>query len=77
VAHTRKHHLAKIRELLVQDKTDEPVDAEANTGDTADSGNRDALAIYVCPDCGAAMIIIETFERGQLPRAPPKRIDAS
>ena len=73
----RKHHLAKIRELLVQDKTDEPVDAEANTGDTADSSNRDASAIYVCPDCGAAMIIIETFERGQLPRAPPSRIDAS
>jgi hypothetical protein len=73
----RKHHLAKIRELLVQDKTDEPVDAEANTGDTADSNNRDASAIYVCPDCGAAMIIIETFERGQLPRAPPGRNDAS
>jgi predicted RNA-binding Zn-ribbon protein involved in translation (DUF1610 family) len=73
----RKHHLAQIRELLVQDKTDEAVDAEANTGDTADSGNRDASAIYVCPDCGAVMIIIETFERGQLPRAPHSRIDAS
>jgi len=26
---------------------------------------------YTCPDCGAAMVIIETFVRGQLPRAPP------
>ena len=39
--------------------------------DTADSGNRDASATTVCPDCGAAMIIIETFERGQLPAHHP------
>ena len=61
----------------MNDKTDAPVTAEANAGDTADSGNRDASATYVCPHCGATMIIIETFERGQLPRAPPRRIDAS
>jgi len=60
----RKNHLAQIRELLVKDKTGELVDAEVNAGDTADSGNRDASANYVCPDCGAAMIIIEAFWRG-------------
>ena len=27
--------------------------------------------IFVCPHCGAAMIIIETFARGQPIRAPP------
>ncbi|MGB5762710.1 MAG: hypothetical protein WBM58_09195 [Sedimenticolaceae bacterium] len=27
---------------------------------------------YVCPDCGATMIIIETFARGQPIRAPPR-----
>jgi hypothetical protein len=43
--------------------------------DAADGG--DAPATYVCPDCGATMIIIETFERGQLPRAPPRQINAS
>jgi hypothetical protein len=48
-----------------------------NNGDTADSGNGDASVTYVCPDCGAPMIIIETFERGQLPRAPPRRIGES
>ena len=73
----RKNHLERARELLMNDKTDAPVTAEANAGDTADSGNRDASATYVCPHCGATMIIIETFERGQLPRAPPRRIDAS
>ena len=33
-------------------------------------------ATYVCSACGAPMIIIETFERGQLPRAPPVSIAA-
>jgi predicted RNA-binding Zn-ribbon protein involved in translation (DUF1610 family) len=74
---TRKDSLARARELLMNDKTDAPEDAETNGGDSSDSGNRDVSATYVCPDCGAAMIIIETFERGQLPRAPPRRINAS
>ena len=74
---TRKDNLAQARELLMGEKTDEPADAETNAADTADSVNSDASATYVCPDCGAPMIIIETFERGQLPRAPPGRIDAS
>ena len=68
---TRKDNLERARELLVSNKTDAPPDAEMNGGDTIDSGNRDESATYVCPDCGAPMIIIETFERGQLPRAPP------
>ncbi len=34
---------------------------------TPDSGP----APYLCPDCGSPMVIIECFERGQLPRAPP------
>jgi hypothetical protein len=74
---TRRDNMARMRELLMNDKTDAPVEAATNDADSADSGCRDASATYVCPDCGAAMIIIETFERGQLPRAPPRRIDAS
>jgi hypothetical protein len=69
---TRKDNLARARELLMNEKTESSTDAETNTAETADSGNPDASATYVCPDCGAAMIIIESFERGQLPRAPPK-----
>ena len=68
---TRRDNLARTRKLLMNDKTDEPKDAVTNAADTTDSGNPDASATYVCPDCGAAMIIIETFERGQLPRALP------
>ena len=74
---TRKDNLVRARELLMNDDTGKPTDTETNGGDCADSGNRDASATYVCPDCGAAMIIIETFERSQLPRAPPRRIAAS
>jgi hypothetical protein len=54
-------------------KPEDATDAEMNAADTADSGDRDASVTYVCPDCGAPMIIIETFLGGQLPRAPPVR----
>jgi len=74
---TRKDNLARARELLVINKTDAPSDAEMNGGDTADNDNRDESATYVCPDCGAPMLIIETFMRGQLPRAPPVNIGES
>jgi hypothetical protein len=30
-----------------------------------------------CTDCGNPMVIIERFERGQLPRAPPARTIAA
>ena len=71
---TRKDSLARARALLINEINHEPVEAETNGGDTTDCGNGDASATYVCPDCGAAMIIIETFERGQLPRAPPASV---
>jgi hypothetical protein len=72
---TRKDNLARARELLIDEKTIESMNAETDAVDAADGS--DASATYVCPDCGAAMIIIETFERGQLPRAPPNRSNVS
>jgi len=72
---TRKDNLARARKLLMGNKTDELTDAETNNADT--TGSSDEPETYVCPDCGAPMIIIETFERGQLPRAPPRRIGES
>jgi predicted RNA-binding Zn-ribbon protein involved in translation (DUF1610 family) len=72
---TRTDNLTRARELLVGKETDAPTDAATNGADTAHGS--DESATYVCPDCGAPMIIIERFERGQLPRAPPGRIDAS
>ena len=72
---TRKDNLARARELLMVEKTIETADAETNDADTADGS--DASVTYVCPDCGAPMIIIDTFMRGQLPRAPPVRVGES
>ena len=67
----RRENLARARELL---------NVSANTDDAAstrDELGTDSTLIesgqptYVCPDCGAAMIIIETLVRAQPIRAPP------
>jgi hypothetical protein len=68
----RARNIARARELLgvVAAETD-PADAEV--------GEEAALS-QPCPCCGGRMIIIETFERGAQPRAPPtasSRVDAS
>jgi len=72
---SRKDNLTRARELLMVEKTIETADAETNDADTADGS--DESVTYVCPDCGAPMIIIDTFMRGQLPRAPPVRVGES
>ena len=72
---TRKDNLACARKLLLVEKTIETANAETNDADTVDSS--DESVTYVCPDCGAPMIIIDTFMRGQLPRAPPVRVGES
>ena len=66
---TRKDNLARARERLMSSPPDEVTDAETNGATTAEG--RDEAATYVCPDCGAPMHIIDTFLRGQQPRAPP------
>ena len=68
----RKENLAKARELLlvqssVADVQSEPADTPAAT----------VAPTFVCPHCGGAMFIIETFVRGQAIRAPPPYREAS
>ncbi len=70
----RRDNLKRARELLI-DKTD---DDDANDQGAIDSAKSNETpepipATYICPDCGSPMIIIECFERRQLPRAPPVR----
>jgi hypothetical protein len=62
----RRDNLARVRELL---NVPSDADDEKNTGDAAADP---VQPTYVCPDCGAPMIIIETLVRGQHIRAPPK-----
>jgi len=60
----RREHLARARELLhVVPATDELPPAEPTVTNVQPT--------FVCPHCGAAMIIVETFARGQPIRAPP------
>jgi hypothetical protein len=59
----RREHLAKAREVL------HVVPAVAEPQPPTDTAN--VQVTFVCPHCGAAMIIVETFARGQPIRAPP------
>ncbi len=68
----RVRNIARARELLgaVAPET-EPVE---------DEDSEAAVFPQPCPCCGGRMIIVETFERGAQPRAPPtvsSRVDAS
>jgi len=61
----RRGDLARMRELLhVAPEVHSPEDTEA----------LDAIhqPVFVCPHCGAAMIVIEVLLRGQMIRAPPQ-----
>jgi hypothetical protein len=60
--HTRVKHLQRLRELISADAV--PVPATDAVEDNLPT------ATYICQDCGAPMIIIETFTK-QIPRAPP------
>ena len=60
----RREHLARARQLLhVVPAADELQPAEPTVTNVQPT--------FVCPHCGAAMIIVETFARGQPIRAPP------
>ena len=63
----RRDNLAKARELL---NVPPDIDNEARTDNAATDP---VQPTYICPDCGAPMIIIETFARGQPIRAPPQK----
>jgi hypothetical protein len=62
----RQDNLARARELLQV----EPVNAEPMET-SADASDKTAQPTFVCPDCGAEMIIVEILARKQLIRAPP------
>ena len=62
----RRDNLAKVRYLL-------NVSSDADDTVSIDEAKAESVQpTYVCPDCGAPMIIIETLVRGQPIRAPPQ-----
>jgi hypothetical protein len=62
---SRRASLALARELL-----HEPARSSAHNDSGEDQADT-ALPTFVCPHCGHAMIILQTFTRGQTIRAPP------
>lgn len=60
----RTENLAKVRALL--DVV--PSEVESREGDASVTS---VQPTFVCPDCGAAMVVIEVLTRGQPVRAPP------
>jgi len=76
----RRGNLKRARELLMDQTDDEAVNEDSaidNTKAQQDAVSEAVQTTYLCPDCGSPMVIIECFERGQLPRAPPARMIAA
>ena len=67
----RKANLALARTLLGQPST--PSSARPRAPTTAIDRDKPC---FVCAHCGAAMIILQTFVRGQSIRAPPQHAPA-
>ena len=64
---SRKANLAMVRSLLGQPSALPTVTESTNNGIERDK------PCFVCAHCGAAMIILQTFTRGQSIRAPPQQ----
>lgn len=62
----RHDNLARVRELLHA----VPADTEDKDADTPAEA---VQPTFICPDCGAAMIIVKILARKQLIRAPPRQ----
>ena len=66
----RRENLAHMRDLLqVIPANRESI--EVNTD--AEASDKAVQPTFVCPDCGAAMIIVEILARKQFIRAPPRQ----
>jgi len=75
----RRDNLKRARELLLEQADDDDANSGGpieNTGSRQDDISEQGQTMYLCPDCGGPMVIVECFESGQLPRAPPARIIA-
>jgi hypothetical protein len=73
----RQENLQRVRQLLLE-KTDGDEANEDNAIARTESNETPEpnQSTYLCPGCGGPMVIVERFERGSLPRAPPVTIIA-
>jgi hypothetical protein len=63
----RAANLARARQMLAMPAPE----VAADDDQTLDQAGEPPTSPYPCPCCGGRMIVIETFERGNEPRAPP------
>ena len=78
IANTRrKDNLQRARELLMRIPADEGDDIRLPEQPSGDGQPkcRD-LPAFVCPDCGMPMVVVDSFVRRPLPRAPPNILSA-
>ena len=68
----RRAHLAQVRKLLMA--VSMQADSNAAVAEAAVKANTPTV---ICPDCGAAMLLVEVLARQPLIRAPPTRRIAS
>ena len=61
----RRGHLVRMRELL-------HVAPEVHSHEDTEALDGNHQPVFVCPHCGAAMIVVEVLMRGQMIRAPPQ-----
>ena len=73
----RAENIKRARALLIDLENREDKVASEHTKSSQDEVAEQPQATYTCTDCGNPMVIIERFERGQLPRAPPTRTIAA
>ncbi len=66
----RAGNIELARDLLAPQSHGPPVNNPSSQVSLDDSADEPCLA-YPCPACGGAMVIIERFEPGHAPRAPP------
>jgi hypothetical protein len=64
---SRKVNLARVRDLL------HAVPAATSQAQDSAAEIEHAKPCFVCLHCGAAMLVLETFARGQTIRAPPQQ----
>ncbi|MGH8115512.1 MAG: transposase, partial [Rhodanobacteraceae bacterium] len=67
----RKDNLATARALFTQPEPAPPVAPAPPPTATAQPAATPHAATFVCPHCGAPMIVIAILARQHLPRAPP------
>lgn len=71
---TKAETLARARELIAAATPPTPVCQAAAQQPANDSAAKAEQPAHPCPCCGAAMMIIETFQAGQTPRYQPTAV---